>query len=231
MVDPLPVPCQRGVGVQMGQLLADLHRGHGVALHLGVGVAGFEGDGRVERVRLSDGRALDADLVVVGIGVVPETGWLASSGLKLEDGVVCDSSCATGAPGVVAAGDVARWFNPLFDESMRVEHWTNAVEQGVHAAQRLLAGPDEARDFAPVPMFWSDQYDRKIQFAGHAHPDDEVVVAKGDPAEGRFVALYGRAGRLVGALAWNRARDLVGLRRMMSERASVEDAQASLRTD
>ena len=229
MVDPLPVPCQRGVGAQMGELLADLHRDHGVALHLGVGVEGFEGGPRVARVRLADGRALDADLVVIGIGVAPETSWLASSGLKLEDGVVCDATCATDAPGVVAAGDVARWFNPLFDEAMRVEHWTNAVEQGVHAARRLLAGPEAAQPFAPVPMFWSDQYDRKIQFAGHARPDDEVVVAAGDPAERRFVALYGREGRLVGALAWNRARDLVALRRMMAERVSFQDALAALR--
>ena len=229
MVDPLPVPCQRGVGAQMGELLADLHRDHGVALHLGVGVEGFEGGQRVARVRLADGRALDADLVVIGIGVAPETSWLASSGLKLEDGVVCDATCATDAPGVVAAGDVARWFNPLFDEAMRVEHWTNAVEQGVHAARRLLAGPEAAQPFAPVPMFWSDQYDRKIQFAGHARPDDEVVVAAGDPAERRFVALYGREGRLVGALAWNRARDLVALRRMMAERVSFQDALAALR--
>ena len=229
MVDPLPVPCQRGVGAQMGELLADLHRDHGVALHLGVGVEGFEGGQRVARVRLADGRALDADLVVIGIGVAPETSWLASSGLKLEDGVVCDATCATDAPGVVAAGDVARWFNPLFDEAMRVEHWTNAAEQGVHAARRLLAGPEAAQPFAPVPMFWSDQYDRKIQFAGHARPDDEVVVAAGDPAERRFVALYGREGRLVGALAWNRARDLVALRRMMAERVSFQDALAALR--
>ena len=229
MVDPLPVPCQRGVGVQMGELLADLHRDHGVALHLGVGVEGFEGGQRVARVRLADGRALEADLVVIGIGVAPETSWLASSGLKLEDGVVCDATCATDAPGVVAAGDVARWFNPLFDEAMRVEHWTNAVEQGVHAARRLLAGPEAAQPFAPVPTFWSDQYDRKIQFAGHARPDDEVVVAAGDPAERRFVALYGREGRLVGALAWNRARDLVALRRMMAERVSFQDALAALR--
>jgi len=228
MVDPLPVPCQRGLGVEMGGLLAGLHRDHGVDLRLGTGVTGFEGDSRIERIRLSDGSAIETDLVVVGIGAVPATDWLKSSGLELRDGVVCDSSCATRAPGVFAAGDVARWDHPLFGD-IRVEHWTNAVEQGVYCASRLLEPPpggdvEPPEPFQPVPMFWSDQYDRMIQAAGHAAPDDEVKVVMGSAEEREFVALYGRAGRLTGVLAFNRARDLMKFRRALSEVVSWEDA-------
>ena len=134
---------------------------------------------------------------MVGIGVVPETGWLEGSGLTLDNGVVCDETCLA-APGVVAAGDVARWPNPLFDGAlMRLEHWTNATEQGVHAARRLL-GHEEP--FAPVPFVWSDQYDRKIQTVGvvSADPDVDVHVAHGTLDERQFVALFGRGGRLTG---------------------------------
>jgi NADPH-dependent 2,4-dienoyl-CoA reductase/sulfur reductase-like enzyme len=162
---------------------------------------------------------------VVGIGVAPETDWLAGSGLSIEDGVVCDATCAA-APGVVAAGDVARWWNPLFEESMRLEHWTNAVEQGAAAAATLLAAPGAARPFAPVPYFWSDQYDVKIQSAGDVRADDEVRVVHGSTAERRFVALYGRGGRLTGALAFSRPRLLMAYRRLLGERPTFEEALA-----
>lgn len=229
MVEPLAAPCVRGLGLEMGQVLAELHREHGVDLRLGIGVDAIEGVGRAERVRLSDGSVLEADVVVVGIGVVPETRWLADSGLELDDGIVCDASCAAGPPGVFAAGDVCRWQNQLFGEVMRVEHWTNAVEQGVHVAKQLLAKEGEPEPFSPVPLFWSDQYDCRIQFAGHSQPDDEVVVAKGDLAERRFVALYGRDGRLTGTLAFNRARDLIAYRRLLAEGISWDDALAHAR--
>jgi 3-phenylpropionate/trans-cinnamate dioxygenase ferredoxin reductase subunit len=226
VIEALPAPLSRGLGMQMGELCAALHRDHGVDLRTGVGVAALEGGQRVERVRLSDGGVVAADLVVVGIGVSPETAWLEGSGLRLEDGVVCDATC-TAAPGVVAAGDVARWTNPLFDgESMRVEHWTNAVEQGAAAAAALLAGPDAAQPFANVPFFWSDQYDVKIQFAGRSAPDDELLVVDGSLAERRFVALYGRRGRLVGALAFSRPRLAIAYRRLIAARASWEEALA-----
>jgi NADPH-dependent 2,4-dienoyl-CoA reductase/sulfur reductase-like enzyme len=127
----------------------------------------------------------------------------------------------------VAAGDVARWPNPLFDgESMRVEHWTNATEQGVAAALRLLAGNANGEAFAPVPFVWSDQYDVKIQIVGSIHADDEVVVVDGSLDERRFVALFGRGGRLVGALGFSRPRLVMQYRRMIAQRASWEDALA-----
>ena len=226
LVELLEAPCVRGLGARLGALLADVHRDHGVDLRLGTGVDAIEGERRVERVRLSDGTALAADLVVVGIGVAPATDWLRGSGLELDNGVVCDASCAA-APGVVAAGDVARWTNPLFGRSMRVEHWSNAVEQGVHAAGRLLVGDAEARPFAPVPSFWSDQYDCRIQSAGAPGPDDELRVVAGSLEERRFVALLGSAGRLTGALAWNRARDLIPYRKLLAQGGSWDEALAA----
>ncbi len=225
MIEALPVPFEPAVGKEMGELCAALHRDQGVDLRCGVPVAALEGEGRVEGVVLADGSRVAADLVVVGIGVTPATQWLASSGLELDDGVVCDATCATRAPHVVAAGDVARWYNPLYQEPMRVEHWTHAVEQAAAAAQRLLDGPG-APGFAPAPLFWSDQYDVKLQFAGRYRPGDEVRIVEGSPTERRFVALYGRQGHLVGAFAMNRPRQLVGWRRRIREGVSWQQALA-----
>jgi 3-phenylpropionate/trans-cinnamate dioxygenase ferredoxin reductase subunit len=198
-------------------------------VRLGVGVAGLTGAGRVERLQLDDGSQIEADLVVVGIGAVPETRWLESSGLALADGILCDETCAASAPGVFAAGDVCRWRHPGYDEPLRIEHWTHAVEQGEAAAANLLAGPGGATPFAPVPFVWSDQFDLKIQAAGQIRPDDEMFVAHGSLAERRFVALFGRAGRLTGALAINRVRQLMGYRRMMRAGASWQEALAKAR--
>ncbi len=224
LVEALDAPLAGAIPTRIGEVCAAVHRDHGVDLRTGVGVAGFEGDTRVERVRLSDGSTISADVVVVGIGVTPETGWLEGSGLEIDDGVVCDQTCAAGAPGVVAAGDVARWHNPLFGVSMRVEHWTHAVEQGEAAARRLLAGDEAAVPYAPAPFVWSDQYDLKIQAAGAISPVDEMHIAHGSLAERRFVALFGRGGRLVGALAFNQVRQLLAYRRMIRERVSWDDA-------
>ena len=218
MLEALPSPMARVLNPRVGAVCAAAHRDRGVDVRLGVGVAAIEGSGRVERLRLDDGSAVEADVVVAGIGAIPETDWLASSGLKLADGVVCDASCATDAPGVVAAGDVARWQHPGYGGSIRLEHWTNAVEMSEAAAARLLAGPEGARPFAPVPFVWSDQYDLKIQAAGRIQPDDEMLVTCGSLEERRFVALFGSRGRLSGALAINRGRQLVGYRRMLRER-------------
>jgi 3-phenylpropionate/trans-cinnamate dioxygenase ferredoxin reductase component len=205
VIEALPVPLERALGPEMGPLAAELHREHGVEVRLGVAVAGLEGDGggRVARVRMADASAVEADVVVVGIGVAPETGWLQGSGLQLDDGVVCDARCRA-APGVVVAGDVARWYHERLGEHLRVEHWANAAEQGDAAARALLHG-DAALPYAPVPYFWSDQHGTKIQFVGHAKPGDAVRVVEGSVEERRFVAAYGREGRTVAALLWNRA--------------------------
>ncbi|HEY3670462.1 MAG TPA: FAD-dependent oxidoreductase [Acidimicrobiia bacterium] len=225
VLEALPAPLVRGLGETLGMVCGELHRDHGVDLRLGVGVAAIEGDGKVERVRLDDGSAVEADVVVVGVGVVPVTDWLEGSGLTLDNGVVCDETLLA-APGIVAAGDVARWPNPMFDgELMRLEHWTNAAEQGVAAARRLLvADPADAVPYAPVPFVWSDQYDRKIQTVGHFRGDDEMAVVHGTLEERRFVAVFGRAGRLVGALGFSMPAKVMQYRKMIEERASFDDA-------
>ncbi len=232
VVEALPAPMVRGVGEVLGGVCADLHRDHGVDLRLGVGVAAIEGDGRAERLRLSDGSTVDAEVVVVGVGVRPAIDWLEGSGLTLDDGVVCDETLLA-APGVVAAGDVVRWPHALFDGALvRLEHWTNATEQGVAAARRLLHGdaPDPEA-FAPVPFVWSDQYDRKIQSVGSFRGDDRMEIVHGSLEERRFVAAFGRAGRLVGALGFSMPPKVMGLSRMIAARASfdqvVEDARAA----
>lgn len=225
VVEALAVPLARAVGPTMGRVLSQLHLDHGVALRTGVGVARFEGNGRVEQVVLDDGSRLGADLVVVGVGVDPEVGWLEGSGLTLGNGVGCDATC-TAAPGVVAAGDVARWYNPLFGADMRVEHWTNAADQGTAAARSLLAAARGVapEPFAPVPYFWSDQYGFKIQYVGASRPDDEVVVVDGSTDERRFVAIYGRDGRVVAALAIGRPRLLMAYRNLIAQRATWDAA-------
>jgi 3-phenylpropionate/trans-cinnamate dioxygenase ferredoxin reductase subunit len=225
VLETLAQPMVRGLGPELGSVIAEVHRDHGVDLRTGVFVEAIEGDGagQVTGVRLADGSVVAADLVVVGVGVVPETSWLEGSGLTLDNGVVCDPGCAA-APNIVAAGDVARWPNLLFDGlSMRLEHWTNATEQGVHAARRLLG--DES-PFAPVPFVWSDQYDRKIQTVGVVSADADVHVAHGTLADRQFVALFGQGGRIMGALGFNRPRNVMQYRRLISERASWDDALA-----
>jgi NADPH-dependent 2,4-dienoyl-CoA reductase/sulfur reductase-like enzyme len=227
VVEPLEQPLARVLGPTVGAVVAAVHREHGVDVRLGVGVAAVEGDTQVRAVTLADGSTIDADVVVVGIGVVPDTGWLEGSGLTLVDGVVCDATTLA-APGVVAAGDVARWPNETFGELMRVEHWEHALDMGAHAARRLLTPDHEATPYAPVPWFWSDQYDRKIQMAGRVRPDDEMVVVAGSFEDRRFCALYGRDGRVVGALGMNMPARIVKLRTAIAHGLRWDDALRDL---
>ncbi|MFF0107329.1 NAD(P)/FAD-dependent oxidoreductase [Streptomyces hirsutus] len=196
LLEPSPVPLAHAVGTEVGGMLSRVHLEHGVELRTSVTVTEVVEDG----VRLADGEVVEADEILVAVGSLPNTGWLADSGLALGDGVVCDEYCEA-APGVYAAGDVARWYNPLFGTSMRIEHRTNAAEQGMAAARNLLAPPEARTPFAPVPYFWSDQYGLRIQAYGCLRGHDEVAVVDGDMAERRFVAAYRRGGRLTGALA------------------------------
>ena len=186
-----------------------MHREEGVDVRLGVGVDGLSSEaGRVTGVRMADGSTVDAEVVVVGIGVVPNIGWLDGSGLAVANGVVCDETMLA-APGVVAAGDVAFWPNSHFGESMRVEHWEHAIEQGAHAGRRLMAGDSGGDAYAAIPWFWSDQYGCKIQMAGRPAADDECVLVEGGFEERRFVTLFRRGDRCTGVLGVSRPRHVM----------------------
>jgi NADPH-dependent 2,4-dienoyl-CoA reductase/sulfur reductase-like enzyme len=190
------------LGPEMRKCWTDLHRRHGVDVRVGVTVDGFVGDARVSGVRLGDGAQLPADLVLIGLGVEPSTAWLRGSGLTVDNGVVCDATGAVnGATGVVAAGDVARWWHPRYRQHLRVEHWDQASRQGVTAARNLVAGPGEALEYDAVPYFWSDQYDVKLQLVGVPTGYDAVSVVEGEVGEGRFVAAYGKDGQTIAVLS------------------------------
>ena len=213
-------PLVRSVGATAGAALGRLHERHGAELRCGVAVDSLVGTTRVEGVRLADGSELGADLVVVGIGADPATGWLAGSGLDLENGVVCDETlCA--APGVWAAGDVARWLSPDFDTLLRLEHWTNASEQASHAVRNLL-DPAAATAYRHVPYFWSDWYSSRIQFAGVPWGEPEVVSNDWDADN--FTALYRHEDRVVGALTLNRRSDIMKYRALIAASRTWDDA-------
>ncbi|WP_369269011.1 NAD(P)/FAD-dependent oxidoreductase [Streptomyces sp. R11] len=195
LLEPAPVPLAHAVGTEVGELLTQAHLERGVDLRCGVTVTEVTEDG----VRLADGEPVEADEVLIAVGSLPNTEWLDGSGLTVGDGVVCDEYCEA-AHNVYAAGDVGRWHNPLFGQSMRIEHRTNAAEQGMAAARNLL-NPDGRKPFAPVPYFWSDQYDMKIQAYGWLRGHDEVAILDGDLTERRFVAAYRTGDRVTGALA------------------------------
>ncbi len=220
MIEAAPLPLGRVLPGDVGRFVADLHRDEGVDVRLGCGVDGLSADsnGSVCGVQLADGTTIDADVVVVGIGVTPSVGWLEGSGLAIDNGVLCDSTMLA-APGVVAAGDIARWPNPHFGEEMRVEHWENAVEQGGHAGRRLLAdlAGEPGEPFAPVPWFWSDQFDRKIQLAGRPSAGDEFVLVDGTVEERRFAALFRRGDRCTAVLGVNRPRHVMQARMKLAE--------------
>jgi NADPH-dependent 2,4-dienoyl-CoA reductase/sulfur reductase-like enzyme len=223
MIEALDVPLVRGLGPTLGARMQRVHEQHGVRVLCGRTVEAIEGEQRVCALVLDDGSRVECGLVVVGIGMTPATEWLEGSGVELGDGVVCDEALATTVPGIVAAGDVASWPNPLFGERMRVEHWTNAVEQARHAVDTLLAAPGETKPFESVPMFWSDQYDIKVQGIGRPRSTDELTVVEGGERN-KLVAVYARDGRMTGAVTFNYAPKLIKLRMLMARRGDLDEA-------
>jgi len=214
LVEAAPSALQRAVRPDLAEPVVRLHRANGVRVTCGVGVAGLLGTDRVDKVELTDGTVLDADLVVVGIGAVPATGWLADSGLALDDGVITDAALRTSAPGVHAVGDAARWPRPGTHETIRVEHWTNAREQARRAALNLL-DPGAAEPYTGVPYVWSDQFGQRIQLAGTARAE-HVHFLDGGPEEESYLAVLGDGDTVVGAVGFggnprqfNKARRLV----------------------
>jgi len=241
VLEALPTPLAPALGELIGGAVATLHSRHGVDLRTGAGVAAIGAD---RTVTLSDGTSLPADVVVVGIGVVPNVEWLDGSGVVVDNGVVCDASLFA-ADRVVAAGDLARWdwADHGHRQTIRIEHWEVAAQMGGAAAQSLLAGRGAAAEFDPVPYFWSDQYGLRIQMLGRPRPTDDVAVVhgvlptadgpaaagNGEPADdGKFVAIYGRGGRLTAALAISRPRQLMSFRPLLVAGASWDEALAHL---
>jgi NADPH-dependent 2,4-dienoyl-CoA reductase/sulfur reductase-like enzyme len=224
VLDAAQLPHENAIGPEMAEACIGLHREHGVRLRLGVTVAGFAGVDHVTGVELDTRELLPADVVVVGVGVLPATDWLKGSGVCIDNGVVCDERLRVlderrrPLTGVVAAGDVCRF--PGFDGALaRVEHWDNAVAQGEAAARTLLEA-DLAPAFAEVPYFWSDQYGIKIQFVGRYRQGDRVEVVDGSVEAGRFSAEYRRDGQLVGAFGFDRASRIMRYRRSIADRAT-----------
>lgn len=230
IVDPLTAPAERVVGPEIGAVLATVHDRHGVATRFGTEVARVEGCEGALAVELTDGQTLRADTVVVGIGAIPETGWLEDSGLLVEDGVVCRADCrSVEDDGVFAVGDCARCFHPRYEETVRIEHWTNTAEQATCVAHNLTHS-GERRTHSPIEYVWSDQYDWRVQIAGRPDRYDVTEIFGDADAEfPRFAALYrDDSGGLGGAVTVNWARALVTARRHMMTGTTYDAARAAI---
>jgi 3-phenylpropionate/trans-cinnamate dioxygenase ferredoxin reductase component len=219
VIEPAAVPLERVLGAEVGAIYRDIHADHGVRMLLGTGVEAFEGETAVERVRTSDGRVLDCDFVVVGIGVQPRDGLASRAGIETGNGIQVDEHLRTSAPNVFAAGDVANARHPFYGEPIRVEHWANALHQGPAAARSML-GHDEP--FDRLPYFFSDQYDVGMEYSGFARSWDRVVF-RGDPAAREFIAFWLAGDRVVAGMNVNVWDVADPIRRIISERVQVED--------
>lgn len=223
VVEAMPTPLAGPLGPEMGAVCGALHADHGVRLLTGVGVAGLVGTDRVQAVDLLDGTRLPADVVVVGIGAMPNVEWLADSGLDVAGGVVTDAGCATTAPGVVAVGDCARPYDVHARRPVRIEHWTHALQQPTAAAATLLG---KSEPYTQLPYFWSEQYGLQVQLAGSRAEGDIVTVVHGSVQGRSFVATYERDGRLVAVLAVGATGPFSRWRRSLRTAAAADVALA-----
>jgi NADPH-dependent 2,4-dienoyl-CoA reductase/sulfur reductase-like enzyme len=231
IVEAAPTPLAIQLGHWLGGVVAAAHAVNGTRLICGVGVAGLTGEhrrlripgsaGRVTGVDLNDGRHLPADVVVVGIGGVPNIEWLEGSGLKLGNGVQCGTTGQTAIPNVVAVGDCAAWQDATLGVPYRVEHWTGAQERPALAVATLLAGGHDHGVAVKPPYFWSDQYGSRIQFAGVSRPDDHVTIEEGSCEDRCFLATYRRDGRVVAVLGVDQPRLFTRWRRQIVTTPSV----------
>lgn len=218
LVEPQPSPLASVLGERIGDLVARLHRAEGVDVRCGVGVAEVSGADRVEKVVLSDGTELDADIVVVGIGSHPAVEWLQGSGIEVDNGVVCDEHGRASAPHVWAIGDVASWRHPV-GHQVRVEHWSNVADQA-RALVPALMGEDAPATIS-VPYFWSDQYDVKIQCLGEPEADDVVHVVEDDGR--KFLAFYERDGVVAGVVGGGMPGKVMKVRSKIAAGAPIAD--------
>jgi len=229
VLEGLDAPLIRALGPEMGAAIGAVHERNGVDVRCAVQVASINGDTKVTSVTLTNGDIIDADVVIVGIGVAPATQWCSESSLTIDDGIVCDANLNAGPPNVFVAGDVLRWPNGMFKDiepTMRVEHWTNAAEQGAIAAQNLLATlrNEPMQPYSAVPFFWSDQFDARIQFLGRAFATSTVDVVAGSVADGRWCAMFSTNDRLTGVLGVSMPKLVMPSRAMLSTYTSRYDA-------
>ena len=219
VLDPLSVPLERVLGGEVGAIYRDIHADHGTRLLMGTEVEAFEGGTAVERVRTTDGRALECDFVVVGVGVEPRTELGEKAGLTLDNGIAVDERLRTSAPAVLAAGDVANARHPFYGERIRVEHWANALNQGPAAARSMLGGD---APYDRLPYFFSDQYDVGMEYSGFARTWDRVVL-RGDPGKREFIAFYVVNDRVVAGMNVNVWDVTDPIQRLIRERVPVDD--------
>jgi 3-phenylpropionate/trans-cinnamate dioxygenase ferredoxin reductase subunit len=232
LIDVAPTP-MLPLGPLLGEWCVGLHRDHGVDLRLGTGVSALVGDGRVEAVELTTGVRVPADLVVVGLGALPNTEWLAGSGLQVDPGLACDATLtAAGDPDILGAGDIASWPHPLADSEVnRIEHWTVAAEHGQLAGRNALMSPGERRPYDALPYFWSDQYDVKIQAVGLTARARRFEIIESSPDRSRLICGAERDGRLVGVVAINAARRLGSYRQLLADPPVLEELRRALAAD
>jgi 3-phenylpropionate/trans-cinnamate dioxygenase ferredoxin reductase component len=229
MIEMGSLPLEHVLGPEVGQIYLGLHRDHGVEFLPETTVARFEGEHSVERVVTSDGAEVEANFVVVGIGIAPRTGLLEGGHLEINDGLAVNERLESSTPGIFAAGDVAHAWHPFYKRSIRVEHWANALNQGPAAAKAML-GQDVSYD--EIPYFFSDQYDTGMEYSGYATDWDEVVF-RGDPAEREFIAFWLKDERVIAGMNMNvwdvsdPIRELIRSRRPVTRR-DLADPDVSL---
>ena len=228
MVAPFPAPMSRVLNAEVGQIFSRKYAQEGVEEYFGRTVEGVEQTADGVRVVLDGGEIIEADAALVGIGAVVNTEWLEGSGIELDNGVTCDSGLrAIGHPEIFAVGDIARWASASRNVSLRLEHWTNAVDQARVVAHNIVH-PDDCEDYDTTEYVWSDQYDWKIQIVGHTGSDHWTMV--GDPAQDRFAVVYGESqGQAEGAVIVNWPRALVDARRSVASRAKADELIHRLR--
>lgn len=220
-IDSSPAPLCRVLGEQFGQVMSTIHHEHGVETFFDDVVMRFEGDGRVERVITARGRRVDCDFAVVGVGVEPVVDVVSDSGVEISNGILVDEYCRTNVQDILAAGDVANHYHPVFQKRMRVEHWQNAMQQGAAAARSMLG---RAEPYDPVHWFWSDQYDVNLQYAGF-HQGWDAIVMRGNPDSRDFIAFYVSRGCVDAVVALNRGKDVRRAMPLIKARRAVDPRQ------
>src|SRR5215212_6486724 len=214
------LPLEHVLGPELGAIYRDIHRDHGVELLTETNLAGFEGSGDVEAVRTADGRSIEADFVVVGVGVTPRTQLAEAAGVEVRNGVVTNELLESSAPGIYAAGDVANALHPFYGNHIRMEHWANALNQGPAAARNMLG---KKTPYDNVPYFFSDQYDVGMEYAGYATEWDEVVF-RGDVDGREFIAFWLKDGRVLAGMNVNVWDVIDDIQELIRSRRTVEAA-------